>query len=75
MTEAEEDRCLEKLANLCEAVLEEALAREAKASMRCVVPSNCSLNGQGEAGGRGVYRGTAGEGSKVDLFLFQINTP
>lgn len=50
MTEAEEDKCREKLANLWEAVLEEALAREEKASMRCWVPVYLLPLWEGEGG-------------------------
>lgn len=73
MTEAEEDKCLEKLASLWEAVLEEALVREAKASMRCWVPCTCSLFG-GREGGWVFILGDCGGGVEVDVF-YSKSTP
>lgn len=73
MTEAEEDKCLEKLASLWEAVLEEALVREAKASMRCWVPCTCSLWAV-EKGVGVYYIWDCGGGVEIDVF-YSKSTP
>lgn len=68
MAAADEDRCRERVANLVDAVMEEARVRFASASMRCWAKSE-AIRPRREVGDEYLYDGSGGGVDVLSCYL------